>query len=89
MNKAFFVASSLVIAFAVSPAFAQSSGKVTAAENEGRTIVLDGKTKVAVSASATKVTIDGAAGKREAIRVGMTCKADSAEKPTTMACTSK
>ncbi|MDP2358268.1 MAG: hypothetical protein Q8M31_19705 [Beijerinckiaceae bacterium] len=87
MKKAFLVV--IAIAFVVSPAFAQSSGKVTAAENEGRSIVLDGKTKVAVSATATKVTIDGAAAKREAITVGMLCKVDSSDKPTTMACTSK
>ena len=89
MKRLLIVASAIAMAFAASPAFAQASGKVSAAENEGRTVVLDGKTKVAVSASATKVTIDGVAAKRESIKVGMTCKVDSSEKPTTMDCTSK
>jgi hypothetical protein len=65
------VAAGLVsTSFAVAPAFA---GKVTAWDGRDK-ITIDGK-KYEVSGKRTKVTIKGAAGTREAIKVGMDCTA--------------
>ncbi|MDX1483615.1 MAG: hypothetical protein R3229_03955 [Alphaproteobacteria bacterium] len=55
---------------------AKHTGKVTASKKGGRQIVIDlkGKNVMAkVSGSRTKVTIDGKAAKRSAVKVGMTC----------------
>ena len=70
---------------AVVPAMAQAiEGKVTAVEGEGRTVVIGDK-KVAVSSSSTKTTVGGKEGKRDDVKVGMTCKADG-EKATMLDC---
>lgn len=52
------------------------TGKVTATEDDGRSISLDykGKTVTAkVSGSRTKITVGGKAAKRKSVKVGMTC----------------
>lgn len=86
--KKLLLASVLGGAFALGaalPAMAQAiEGKVTAVEGEGRTVVIGDK-KVAVSGSGTKTTIAGKAGKREDVKVGMTCKADG-DKATMLDC---
>ena len=63
------VAAGLVsTSFAITPALA---GKVTAFDGR-ENITVDGK-KYEISGKRTKVTIKGAAGTREAIKVGMDC----------------
>lgn len=86
--KKVLLASVLGAAFALGasmPAMAQAiEGKVTAVEGEGRTVVIGDK-KVALSGSRTKVTVDGKAGDRGSVKVGMSCKADG-ENATTVDC---
>jgi hypothetical protein len=64
-------------------ALAQVQGSVTDVQDGGRKVMIktsDGKTTtVSVSGSRTKVTVGGAAGTREAIKAGMTCKVVGAE----------
>lgn len=77
--KKVLLASVLGAAFALGasmPAMAQAiEGKVTAVEGEGRTVVIGDK-KIAISGSRTAITVNGKAGDRGAVKVGMTCKAD-------------
>jgi hypothetical protein len=74
MTKLFaLVTAAVVIA---GPAFAQTKG--TLAEYDGRSAftlkAADGKmVKGTISGSRSKVTIKGADGSREALKVGMTC----------------
>lgn len=86
--KKVLLASVLGVAFALGasmPAMAQAiEGKVTAVEGQGRTVVIGDK-KVAISGSRTKVTINGKAGDRGSVKVGMSCKADG-EKAATLDC---
>jgi len=65
MTKTLILAGALV--FAVSPAFADKVEKA-----DGGSITVAGK-DYKLSGSRTKVTIKGAAGTRDAIKVGMDC----------------
>jgi len=52
------------------------TGKVLESKGKGRTVVIDHegtKTAASVSGSRTKVSIDGKAAKRGAVKTGMTC----------------
>jgi hypothetical protein len=85
--KKVLLASVLGSAFALSavvPAMAEIEGKVTGVENEGRQVMIGDKS-IAISNSGTKVMIGGKEGKRDQVKVGMTCKADS-EKATMLDC---
>ena len=66
MRKTLILAGAL--ALIAGPAFAQKVEKA-----EGNTITVAGK-EYRLSGSRTKVTINGAAGTRDAIKVGMDCK---------------
>ena len=72
------VATAFVLGFAALPTVVHADkveGKVTAVEKEGRVVKLGGNS-AKISGSRTKVQINGKAGDRADIKVGMTCMAD-------------
>ncbi len=81
-----------IVTMSATPVLAQSKGTISALDNGNREFTLktaDGKeVKGKISGSGTKVTIKGAEGTRDSLKVGMACTVNgpAGDTATTVAC---
>lgn len=81
-----------IVTMSATSAFAQTKGTISALDNGNREFTLktaDGKeVKGKISGSGTKVTVKGAEGTRDSLKVGMTCAVagPAGDTATTVAC---